>query len=133
MLTSLSTHLGNENNHNHKFNVKDGAMLHCATTGFTSVWSIVRQNVPQVLCLNGIYKRFRDSETNMGFSPKTEQPSSTERDIAWVREIVKTERRQNVLEISDTTGICGKVVIVSNHSPGARYVESLFLLVTLTT
>ena len=62
----------------------------------------------------------------MGFSPKTKQPSSTERDIAWVREIVKTERRQNVLEISDTTGICGKVVTVSNHSPGARYVESLF-------
>jgi len=34
----------------------------------------------------------------------------TKRDIAWIRDIVKTDRRKNVFEMSDTTGMCANSV-----------------------
>ena len=43
-------------------------------------------------------------------SPQTGRPFNTERDIASIRDIVNTDRRKNVQEISDTSGMCANGV-----------------------
>jgi len=43
-------------------------------------------------------------------SPQTGRPFNTERDIASIRDIVNTDRRKNVQEISDTSGMCANDV-----------------------
>ena len=63
----------------------------------SGVW----RNVREGLLLNGI---------SVSETVNSNLPFRTERYIAWMRDIGKTDRRKNVWEVSDTTGMCANGV-----------------------
>ena len=80
---------------------------HCATTRITPTDTLKFMERGLVKCSKRLvikwHKCFRDGEFNVNNLPRTGRPSRTERDIAWIRHVVKTDRRKTVWEISDTT------------------------------
>ena len=80
---------------------------HCATTGITpkDILKFMERGSAKgsKRLVFKWHKCFRDGDFNVNNLPRTDRQSRTERDIAWLRDVVKPDRKKTVREISDTT------------------------------
>jgi len=87
---------------------------HFATTGITPIDTLKFIERSLAICSRRLvikwHERFREGEFNMNNLPRKGRPFRTKHDKPWIRDIVKTDRRKTVREISDTTGMCANVV-----------------------
>ena len=87
---------------------------HFATTGITPIDTLKFMERGLAICSRRLvikwHKRFREGEFNVYNLPRKCRPFRIKRDKPWILNIVKTDCRKTVREISYTTGMCANVV-----------------------
>ena len=75
---------------------------HCGTAGITPIDILKFMERGSANCSTRLvikwHKCFRDGDFNVNNLPRTDRLSRTERDIAWIRDVVKPDRRKTVRE-----------------------------------